>query len=850
MFGLKGKTLLYFVITTVLLSAIGTYFIVSFHGLIEKVEERFEPQKQTSLLKSLTVDVNNLNNQYLNDSLQLTSQYIDSIIKRVEVNIENIKLESRKINFEESNNLDTIPKMLYALKERNFKLKELRENGENNFIYSLENVIQDEIKDKLLTEKDSIVVTHQITSYIKENKIITKKIERTPEVDERNFFQKLFKPKELDSTTSAEEIIQKGPVEIDTTTQKLIDTLNQGDSLKSPVDLVSLFDEIQNRRLRYVNNVQSVEKDIYELNYRINKKIENIINAFILQQYVTYERYLAELNEDTQKQSNILFFAIIGFTLFSIILVYRFFKDINRGLDYQNTLKKKEEEAIRATEEKQRFLNMMSHELRTPLTSIVGYADLLENQDENSRAIKSSANYLFQMTNEILDIAKIDLGVIEVNETPIDLTNLLQEVKDNFIPQLKSKGLNFEFDIPQRSFFIQTDGQRIQQILYNLLHNAIKFTNEGEVKLKLEIKEFDHHIHIVFRVIDTGIGMDEEEQSHVFKDFHQAGTHKSKLKGTGLGLGIVEKLVHILNGDIQLNSEKNKGTSFVLAFDFKKLGSDEIESLKESKEEDVSFNAHFEGKNILIVDDDLLITALFEKILRPTKANLTVFNNPEIALEKALCTDYDLIIIDYKMPEMTGFEFLKQLKSNKTKLPIVLVATANTMLKDEERSKLNSFDAIIFKPLRRIPFLQLIAKHFELDQDGNSEFQVSPSKTDSFDDAEETQLNFDVIKNFVGDEKDELISILEVIVEENEQSLTEFKMAIDSSDFESITFVIHQLSSRFGQTDQSLIVDTRALEHQLKNDASKVNMREVEELYEFWKKAQEQIRKEMSLLKG
>ncbi len=318
------------------------------------------------LLKSLTLDINNLNNQYLNDTLQLSSEFIDSIIQKVEENIVDIQLESQKFKFREYDHLDTIPSLLRELKEKNFQLKELRNSGENDFVFSLEKVIQDEFKNKLLSEKDSIIVTNQITSYIRENQIFVDIMSGSiPENTERSFFQRLFKSKEKKNQEKQTDLVlrPKNPIFLDTITQAKIDTTSGLNFNNSNVDLMALFDKIQTRRIRYINNVQVVEKEIFDLNYSINKKIENIINDFILRQYASYEAYLAELKSETTNQSTVLLIAILGFVLFSIALIFRFFKDINRNLEYQKSLKLKEEQALRQSEEKQRFLNTMSHEI-------------------------------------------------------------------------------------------------------------------------------------------------------------------------------------------------------------------------------------------------------------------------------------------------------------------------------------------------------------------------------------------------------------------------------------------------------------------------------------------------------
>ena len=849
MFGLKGKTLLFFVLTTAVLTGVGSYFFLSINQLKKKVQTQFEPQQQTRLLKSLTLDINNLNNQYLNDTLQLSDVYIDSIIQNVEENILKIQLESKKLKVVRNDNLDTIPKMLYELKEKNFKLKKLRNSGENDFIFSLEKVIQDEFKNKLLSEKDSIIVTNQITSYIKENKIFVEKPPGDITNDsDRGFFQRLFKTKDKKKQAIEPEPVLsiRTPTILDTTIQQKVDTINHQNVSTSGIDLITLFDKIQTRRIRYINNVQIVEKEIYELNYDINKNIESIINEFILQQYESYEEYLSELKSETGNQATILLFTILGFTLFSIVLIYRFFKDINRSVEYQNTLKIKEEQALRQAEEKQRFLNTMSHEIRTPLTSIIGYADMLDGDDKNIRAIKASANYLFQMTDEILDIAKINMGIIDIQEETIDLTKTLQEIQTNLIPSIENKGLTYTFEIPDHPIYIKTDGQRIQQILYNLLHNSIKFTSEGFVDLKVYIKEIQDQYEIVFRVIDSGVGMSLNEQIHVFEDFQQAGTHKSKMKGTGLGLGIVEKLVDLLNGKLHLQSEVGKGTTFTISFHFNKARAEtNVENSKDGQNADVFSNV-FHDKSILIIDDDLLITSLYERILTPTNAKTTVYNNPKEAFAEALNGTFDLLIIDYKMPEMTGYQFLNYLKGRKEKMPKTIISTANAMLDDEAKNELTAFDKVIFKPFNKPFFLHSIAEVLGMNLNTFHEEPQEP-KIDT--------ITFEALKNYVGNEPADLIEILEVIVVENEKSLNDMHQGILKQDFEGIAFVIHQLSSRFAQVDASLTVATQEIEAALRNKAlCEANPRKVisqiEALYATWMQSQSLIQAKFKALKA
>ncbi len=841
MFGLKGKTLLFFIITTVVLAVLGSYFFIRITDLKNKVQAQFEPQQQTRLLKDLTLNINNLNNQYLNDTLVLSSAYIDSIIHNVEESILKIQQENQRLQFVTRHHLDSIPSLLHELKRKNFQLKKLRKAGENDFVFSLEKVIQDEFKNKLLSEKDSIIVTNQITSYIRENKILLdKQAEVSDQNSDRGFFQRLFKSKEKKNPPPEIRLESRTPIFLDTTIKQQVDTISPQRSARAGIDLLTLYDKIQSRRISYINNIQAVEKEIFELNYDVNKKIENIINEFILQQYVSYEDYLSDIKSETGNQVTVLLFTILGFILFSIILMYRFFKDINRNVEYQSSLKLKEAEAVRQSEEKQRFLNTMSHEIRTPLTSIIGYADMLEGDDKKIRAIRSSAHYLLQMTNEILDIAKINMGVFEIREKNIDLRDVLHEIQENLAPAIESKGLKPIFNLPKQAIFVKTDGHRIQQILYNLIHNSIKFTSDGFVQLQVDVTEFTHQYQLVLKVIDSGVGMNQEEQIHVFEDFKQAGTHKSKMQGTGLGLGIVEKLVELLAGQMYVESEVGKGTTFTLKFNFPKAADNQDLEFKKDNST-LNFDNFLQNKSILIIDDDELITSLYERILIPTNAKVTVYNNPKEAFEEALDEPFDLILVDYRMPGMTGYQFLQYLSSRKEKMPKTIISTANAMLDEQEKNELKAFDEVIFKPFNKTSFLNTIATVLEV------KIQLPQNK--SVGNPVEGTIDLQNLIHYVGDNPKDLIAVLELIVSETDKSLKVLKFAIEQRNREEIAFVIHQLTSRFSQVDPALTAPTQDLEATLRTANSVMDVEQLEALYQNWMNAHRLIEQKLVELK-
>lgn len=843
MFGLKGKTLLFFIVTTVILTGVGVCFVLSINNLERKIETRFKPKQQTDLLRRLTLDINVLNNQFLNDSLDLSEQYVDSIIENVVNIIDRIQIESRKIGMY-SNDLDIIPKMLDEVKQKNFELKRLRIEGEDAFVFSLEAAIQNEFKTKLLSEKDSIVVTHQITSYIRENKLFEEDTSNNAKKNDRNFFQRLFKSKEKQKEKMAEDsMLAPVAIELDTTIQHQVDTIvPEHIESQKHINLATLYDRIQRSRINYLENIRALEMEIYELNYGINKKIESIINDFIFQQYTTFENYLLEIKSETKNKSFALIIVILLYTFIAIGLLFTFFRDINQSVEYQENLKHKEEEAKRAAEEKQRFLNTMSHEIRTPLTSIIGYADLIQGEDKNIKAIKSATNYLYQITNEILDIAKINMGIIEIERESTNLTKILEDIRDNFTPQIENKGLECEFNFPDYPVYIYTDGKRIQQILYNLLHNATKFTSEGFVNLKVEEKEQEDTYQLEFKIEDSGIGMDKEEQIQVFKDFHQTGTHKNKSKGTGLGLGIVEKLVHKLSGQIHLESAKGEGSTFYLTFIFDKVAKEELFKIKNLEIPLETFQGLFKDKSFIIVDDDAFITELYKKFLAITGAKVSIYNAPKKALMNILNNQHHLLIIDYKMPEMTGFEFLTQLQSSpKIELPKTIISTANAMLDEEVKKELSAFDKVIFKPIKQVYFLQSIADVLDIKLE-------YPSKDNTIKPTDKNS-KLNTLKKYVGDEKEDIIEILELIVNENKKSLKKLEEAIQKEDSKNIAFIIHQLSSRFAQVDESMCVSTKKIAQSIKLGDNLQYLIEVKKLLDFWQECQLTLKQQLNFHK-
>jgi signal transduction histidine kinase/CheY-like chemotaxis protein/HPt (histidine-containing phosphotransfer) domain-containing protein len=825
MFKLKGKMLWLFALFASGLLAIGFYFYDSLNALGNKVEDTLSPNKRSDNLKKIMVDLNKLNNLYLVDSDRFNSIKSDSLIANIEKNVDSVK---NKINQERSlkdRNLDTIPKLLRQIRDDYFELQNKKEQTQEAFINELRGLVDDELSKIEAKPLDSITIIKQINSEIYEKIELSQQGE-----DERGFFQRLFGSSRPENDTAIARTSFR-----DTLVRQSIDTVfSRNKEEKTTLDILPAIKKYQRYRTQLLNSLKRQEQEIFRKNIEVNNYVENTLNEILFEEYEHHENSIKNLKTDSMTYFYELGAIIFILILITIIAIFIIFKDINQSIFYQNKLKADEEKAKRDAIEKQKFLSTMSHELRTPLTSIIGYSDMLDDSDENVKSIKVASNYLYQMTNEILDMAKIQAGIIDIVATPNNLFKVFDDIKSSFKELIKNQQLDPIFNLPKEDLSVKADAHRLQQILYNLMHNALKYTEDGFIKLEVRSEEKNDKLAVYIEIEDSGIGMTEQELKTVFQDYQQAGTHKNKMKGTGLGLGIVQKLVKEMGGKLDVESEFHKGTSFKLHFEFEKVEDDIIE--KKRREFNLPDDA-LKGKRIFILDDDKLIARLYEKLFQPYHPELIVFTDAKLGFEHLLDHhDYDLYLIDFKMPFMTGYELLKNLKKKGIVLKNTLVSTANVMLDDTERRMLDSFDARVFKPVKRELILEKVAKLLHLE--GTEELYFTNLEVN-----EEGQLfNFKDLMVYANDDEDLLKDLVETLVEENDKELSKFNLAIKAEDFKALAEIIHKLSSRFAQVNAKSVQNLKTLELDLRENTGKADQKTLADLHQYWKNINEGMR--------
>lgn len=315
---------------------------------------------------------------------------------------------------------------------------------------------------------------------------------------------------------------------------------------------------------------------------------------------------------------------------------------------------------------KEQFMANMSHEIRTPMNSILGFSDLLQKtnldktQAEYLNAVKSSGSNLLNIINDILDFSKIEAGKLNIEKISFNLPDLLNSLKVMFTPKANEKHINFNVTIdPKTPAYIFGDPTRLNQILINLINNAIKFTQHGEVNLKCEIKSIEHDIvQFVFKVQDTGIGIAPDKQHSVFERFNQGNTETTrKYGGNGLGLAIVKQLVEIQNGDIILKSKEGVGSEFTVRISYP-ISYENKKVISETSNPQLKIESH-KPLSVLLAEDHKLNQKLAITYLSDFGLSVDLAENGMEAVEKFKTKNYDLVLMDIQMPLLDGYHAAK-----------------------------------------------------------------------------------------------------------------------------------------------------------------------------------------------
>ena len=531
----------------------------------------------------------------------------------------------------------------------------------------------------------------------------------------------------------------------------------------------------------------------------LSQQLQNIIAAF--EQEVMTSSYNNSLKKRETLRITTRFAGIAALLGLLIVGVFSFLitRDYWKVQTYRVRLEKEKKFSESLLKSREQLISTVSHDLRTPLNTISGYSELLESTELSQKQIgyiknvKSASEYVGNLVNDLLDFSKLEAGKLKIERVPFIPAHLIQETAENLQALYTHKKLRLVLDIaPEFEQTVLGDPFRIRQILTNLLGNAFKFTEKGHIKISAKAeKGKEKTVLAKIEVSDTGIGIAKEKQHLIFKEFTQADKDTDKkFGGHGLGLTISKKLAELLKGNLALSSKLGEGSTFTLQLPL------EITTAKKDVQQEMPYMAP--KLRMLIIDDDTALLHMLRELAESMGITANTFTN-FLSIEKDSHLAYDIVLTDIQMPQVTGFEVLKKLRSGAYKhykdQPIIAM-TGRRDLGPESYISVG-FSQVLQKPFSKgelIATLKLMGIRTEKE---NKEQEIV--KSDLTNEKAPKMYSLDIIHSFLGTNEDAIYEVLQTFLRDTQTNMALLEETAGTNDYAQVNHVAHRMLPMFRQ---------------------------------------------------
>ena len=559
-----------------------------------------------------------------------------------------------------------------------------------------------------------------------------------------------------------------------------------------------IIDDAQSSHLLNQRNSTQKELELLQENKEIKGELYSQINAFETNEIFFVKQKAVTSKEDAGNAililSIIATMGILSFIFFSFVII----NDLTKGHKLKLALIASRREAIRLARAKEEFVANMSHEIRTPLNSIIGFSEQLndaktsEEKNKHATAIQKSSKHLLTIVNDILDFSKISIGKIALEKIPFRIKDIIDDMVEIFTPLATKKGLQFHslLDDKTSGLLLEGDSHRIKQILLNLISNAVKFTEQGSVEIivtHLPLK--DKNIELKIIVKDTGIGIHEASFEKIFNSFDQADNSITrKFGGTGLGLSICKQLAEIQGGNISVESHLGIGSEFTLKVPLQAITKKQTEEIKLDPVNIDSKN--LSCKKILVVDDDEMSVLLLTTILEKRGISYAVASDGKEGFLKYDSTNFDIILTDVNMPEMSGVDLLKQIRENTRKavnVPIIAV-TANVNKNDVKKYLETGFNDVLLKPYLEEDLLRILLKFLSVETNEDA----TKSQENCLPDISTELFSIEQLKRIGDGNADFVLKMLDKFIISASECSENMVLALSDKNWEKLGVIAHK----------------------------------------------------------